>query len=274
MEGGRLITMKPGCVVMKPTRKKVLGFRYAPNESTFHIVARIKDVPGALNSVLEILRERVDIIGSISYGLGDESAIWSGFVRALSKGETESELKKNIGKSPAVIESLVVSSNHGLLTDSFHSGIEYGPGRSGVIMPFAGVSRMFDRLVNVFGSGGQTILFEEGSALGTSSGQYINSLLGPKRLDWKVAALVAMYRTIGWGTTSLEIIKPRSSYVVRFSDCFECVDGTKPREECGFLRGHLVGTLTRLSGVDFKGEETKCRLRGDPLCEFRLTRSQ
>jgi predicted hydrocarbon binding protein len=237
-------------------------------------VVRIKDIPGALNSVLEILRDRVDIIGSISYGLGDGSAVWSGFVRALSKADTEPKLKNIVKKSPMVIESIITGSDRGLLADSYHSGIEYGPSRAGVIMPFVGIARIFNHLTNIFGTGGETILFQEGSALGKASGQYINDLLGPGRLDWKVGALAAMYRTIGWGITTLKVDRPRFAYSVLVRDCFECVEGSESRKACWFLRGHLVSTLSTLSGAEFDGTETKCRLRGDPYCEFCLTRKK
>jgi predicted hydrocarbon binding protein len=256
---------------LKPGRKKVMGFYYS-ERPTFHIIARIKDSPGALRSVLDVLSDHVDLIGSLSYGLDDGTAMWSGFAYPLSKNETPTRLAKLVKKSSMVLESRVTGSDQGLLADTFHAGLEYGPGRAGVILPFAGISRMFDRLVVDFGSGGKTILYQEGKGIGAASAQYLNSLLGPQRLDWKVGALVALYRTIGWGVTSLEVDRSKAAYTVKVQDCFECTDGERVRKECGFLRGHLTSTVSSLSGSEFEGTETKCRLRGDSYCEFHLVK--
>jgi predicted hydrocarbon binding protein len=253
---------------LKPTRKKILGYHYSGKGRTFHIVARLSDVPGALSSVLELLRDRADLIGSISYGTEGGEAIWSAFVRPLVSTESEAGLKALVEKSPSAKEVIVRSSDRGLLADSFHSGIEYGNGRFGVILPLKGVSRMFNRLVDDFESGGETILMEEGTALGAASGQYLDDLLGAEELDWKVGALAGLYRSIGWGETSMRVEDPGASYVVSFADCFECVEGGKKRRQCGFLQGHLASTIGTMARKRFTAEETKCRLRGDQVCEF------
>jgi len=257
---------------LKPTSKRVPGFFYSANEKTFHIVVRIKDSPGALSYLLEILRPEANIISSLSYSLVDGGAIWSGFVNTLSKTTTERDLRKIIQSSPLVEECEVNGSEAGLLVDSFHSGIEYGPDRLGIIIPLAGISRMFNRLVTVFGSGGETILFEEGSALGQSTGQYINSLLGKGSFDRRIKALVAIYRSIGWGIPTLETEKPDRSYTIKFVDCFECLSHESVRSECGFLRGHIYSTFLALSDKGFSCKEIECRLRGDEVCTFRLER--
>ena len=258
---------------MQPTKKRVFGYYYSPGAKTFHIVVRIKDVPGALNEVLELLRNHVDIIGSISYGLEDGTAIWSGFVRALSERETAPRLTKLVRSSPVVREAQATGSNRGLLVDSYHLGIEFGPDRVGMMMPFAGISQMFNRIASLLGSGGATVLFAEGSGFGASSGRYLNSLLGPGQLDWKVEALVGVYRTIGWGNASVHVEKTNSRYRVKFLDCFECSDAAGVRNECSFLRGHLTEALGTLSGSEFKVREKKCRLKGDSYCEFGMTKA-
>lgn len=259
---------------MKENRQQSLGFYFFPRMKGFHIVVRLKDVPGALGSVLLLLRDHVDIVGSASHGLGDGSAIWSGFGKSLLKAETEGKLKNRVERLSVVLECEVKGSDHGLLVDSFHSGIEVAPGRPGIVLPTEGLARTFDHLTEAFGSWAEIILFEEGFALGRSTGQYLNTRLGNSRLDWRIKALLGMYRVQGWGSASLKVEKPRARYRVRFHDGFECAGGGKVRKECGFLRGHLTSIVSTLSGSEFKGEETKCRLRGDPFCEFLLSRRE
>jgi hypothetical protein len=74
---------------MEPTLKRSLGFYFSPKVKAFHIVVKLNDVPGALSGVLESLRDRVDLVASVSYSLDGGGAIWSGFGKSLSRAETE-----------------------------------------------------------------------------------------------------------------------------------------------------------------------------------------
>ena len=257
---------------MENTKKKIPGFLFSRNSKMFHVVVRLKDKPGALSGVLQSLRASVDIICSVSYVTEDGGAIWSAFVKPLSRAETESKLEKLAMGSAFVEDCQVKGSDHGLMVDTLHSGVEYGPGRPGLIMPLSGVSRMNRALVEEFGSGGETVLYEEGRALGRASGDYLNSLLGRANPMWKVEAHAGLYRSLGWGIPSLQTERPGFTYVFRFNDCFECFEPDKVRKGCVFLRGHVAGTLSSLFGSEFQGEERKCRLRGGSVCEFRMTR--
>lgn len=259
---------------MKPTRKQSLGLYFSPTEKTFHVVVKLKNVPGALSSVLAPLRNHVDLVNSISYSLNDGSAIWSGFGKSLSKTETEEKLKKLVERSPKVLECEVKGSDNGLLIDSFHSGIEVAPNRPAVVFPLVGLSRIYDHLARILGTGGETIMFEEGSALGKSSGQYLNAMLGHGNLDWKLKALLGTYAIIGWGTGSLEVEEPSARFRVSVRDCMECAGKGKDRRGCNLLRGCLTTAVSTLAGKEFKCEEPKCRFRGDSFCEFLLFRNE
>ncbi len=259
---------------MKPTKKEALGLYFSPRVKSFHIVVRLKDVPGSLSSVLGLLRDHVNLVNSISYSLEDDGAIWSGFGKSLSKSETEGKLKKLLERLPMVLECEVKGSDHGLLIDSFHSGLEVAPDRPAVVLPIVGISRIYDHMARILGSGGETLLFEEGSALGKSSGQYLNTKLGHDRVDWKVKALLGTYPVIGWGSASLKVEEPSARYRVGIRDCMECAGMGKDRKACNLVRGCLIGAVSTLSGSRFKCEETKCRFRGDSFCEFLLSKEE
>jgi predicted hydrocarbon binding protein len=259
---------KPDGGRLAPARKLILAFHFSPNEKTFHIVVRMKDVPGAASEVLSLLSDRIDLIGSQTYSLPDGKAVWNGFARALSRQESGRTLKRLLASSPIVEACEVRESDRGLLVDSYHSGLESGPGRRAVMMPLAGFTHMFDRLVRDFGTGGETILFEEGSALGKSSGEYLNSHLPSGSLDWKTKALVTMFRAVGYGDPHLKVLSPGKKYSLLFRDCFECSGAVGSRKECGFFRGQLSGTISTLANEEFDSEEVECRLRGATHCQF------
>jgi predicted hydrocarbon binding protein len=251
-----------------------MGFYFYPGMKGFHIVARLKDDPGALYSLLGFLHDRVDFANSTSYSLRDGGAIWSGFGKSLSKSETAVRLKKRIERSPFVLECEVHESDKGLLIDSFHSGLDIAPDRPGIIFPLVGISRIYDRLAQAFGSGGETILFEEGSALGRSDGKYLNARFGKGSLDWRIKAVLGMYRANGWGSVTLEVEKPSTRFKFRIGDCVECAGKVEQRKGCNFVKGHLNGMVSTLADKEFQNEETKCRLRGDSFCEFLLSRKE
>jgi len=257
---------------MKPVRKESLGLYFSPKVKSFHIIAKIKDVPGALSSVLDLLGGHVNLVNSVSYSLQGGGAIWSGFGESLSKAETKEKLKRAIERLPLVIECDVKESDHGLLIDTFHSGLEVVPKRPAVVFPLVGISQIYDHLAVILGSGCDTILYEEGSALGKSSGRYLNNMLGEGRTDWKVKALLGTYGTIGWGAADIKVEKPQARYRIALQDCMECAGLGKDRTGCHLLRGTLSSAVSTLSGDEFKCEETRCRLRGDPHCEYLLSK--
>lgn len=253
---------------MKATKRRFFAYCFAPDANLFHVVARMKDVPGALNSVLTLLSSRVNILGSVSYGTLEGMAIWSAFVEALSKNETGPKLVKLLSQSKFVEESVVMRNEEGLLVDSFHSGIEVELGEDFILLPARGVSHTYDELTEVFGSGGDTILFNEGFSLGKINSSYFARLLGLDLARQRISQLIALYGTMGWGNVEFAIGGSGSTFNIRVANCFECSAQRKVRQTCSFVRGHLTGVLNTIFEHEMRGKESKCRFRGDPICEF------
>ena len=256
------------------SKRPYSGFYFSPDVKAFHMVVKMKDVPGALSIVLSMLPDVVDLVDSVSYTLEDGTAIWSGFGKALSPKETEASLKKLLEREPLVLDCQVKQSEKGVVVDSFHAGLEVAPDRPAMVLPTAGFSRICDHLARILGTGGETILFEEGSALGKLTGRFLNEKLAQGKLDARLMAALGMYRASGWGSLDIEVERPGARFRVTASDCPECVQAGRDRDECGFLRGHLVSLVSMLANEEFRSEETKCRLRGDSTCEFILTRQE
>lgn len=257
---------------LKPTRKRFHALQYCPRVRGFHIVVQLKDMPGALNSVLDLLRQQVDLTNTISYNTSEGRAISSIFAKAISRSVTENSLKSVIAKSPFVEDYEVVGSKGGLVADTFHEGIELGPGESLVAISVGGLSHMFRSLINLFGTGGEVILFEEGLAVGRENGDYLKKFLGASFVRNRLEDLAALYAALGWGRATVVVEKRGKMISAKVEDCFEC-SGVKERSQnCQFFRGHLVGIVSSFLGGNFRGEERKCRLKGDPHCEFYIER--
>jgi predicted hydrocarbon binding protein len=251
-------------------KRRFFAYHFSPKERAYQITVRIRDIPGALSSVLDSLRDHVNLVASVSYSLGDGKAIWSGFALALSKNESEADLKKLVAGSNIVEESDVSASEDGLLVDSFHSGLEVEPEEDFVLFPAKGLSHTYDHLGEILGSGGDTILYEEGYAVGRVNSRYFISLMGLDLARQKLTQLAVLYASLGWGRAEIKMRSSGAAFDVKFSDCFECSAKRTVRQSCSFMRGHLAGFLSTIFESDLESTETHCRFRGDPLCEFSL----
>jgi hypothetical protein len=70
---------------LKAGRTEFHGFLHSPKARGFHVILELKDVPGSLNSVLELLRKYVDLTNTVSYSTPGGKAISSIFARAISR---------------------------------------------------------------------------------------------------------------------------------------------------------------------------------------------
>jgi len=254
-----------------PLKSRMFLYSYHPDEKTFHIVVMLKNRPGALSSVLGLLSDRVNLMSSTTYDVDPDNAVWSAFAKALAADEERASLEGLLGKSAFVLEATVTDSDEGLLVDGFHSGFEDNRGLARTIMTRSGLSSTFDRLVSVFGTGGSTVLYEEGRGLGISNAQGVIRLMGPSLARAKTRRMYKVWGPMGWGNAQFSE-GPDGVYALKVEDCFECSSRGKVRTQCDWMRGHITGYLSTIFGSQLECKETACRFRGDTLCEFALSK--
>ncbi len=255
---------------MKRVKRREFPYVYSKGKKLFHFVATLKDVPGALGGVLDLIRERINLLGSVSYTLGDGNAIWSAFGEAISTSEAAGGLKELLTSSRFVIECQVNESQDGLLVDSFHTGIVTESGESYLMLPREGVSHMFDKVVSQFGSGGELLLHEQGLSLGKENARVFVRLLGKEMAKKSVAQLRPILSTLGWGVPVRVSEEPKGTFTLRLEDCFECSSAHEVSRGCSFMRGYFEGSASGVFGVEVACKEGKCRFRGDSECEFAI----
>ena len=244
-------------------------YYYSEHKKLFHVVTRIKDVPGALAGVLTLLTTEVNLLGSTSYSVEGDSAMFSCFAEALRKSETPEEIQGLLAVSPWVLESRVSESKNGFLVDSFHTGVQVGTGEPYIMFPTAGMADVFEKLVREFGSGGETILYELGRNFGYDRFEIYRSLLGPDpraRLD----EAAHIFEAMGYGASAINQNTDGSIRIV-VDDCFECATPSEIGRSCAFRRGLAAGTFGALLGREIQCREMKCRSKGDKFCEFLVT---
>jgi predicted hydrocarbon binding protein len=254
---------------MTRRRRVVFPFYYSADKKLFHAVVRIRDVPGALAGVLTLLTTEVNLLGSTSYSIEEDSAMFSCFAEALRKSETPEDIQGLLAMSPWVLESKVSESKDGLLVDSFHTGVQVGNGEPYIMFPIAGMADIFEKLVKTFGSGGETILYELGRNFGYDRFDLYRPLLGPEPRT-RVDEAAHIFEALGYGASTIAL-NPDGSVRMVVDDCFECTPPSETGRSCAFRRGLAAGSFAALLERETQCQETKCRSKGASFCEFVIT---
>ena len=252
-------------------RKREFPYVFSTSKRMFQIVVKMMDVPGALESVLHALDKRINLIESGSYSIQGGEAIWCAFGEVHSPDETPKSLETSVASSPLTLACQVTESSDGLLVDSFHKGMEMENGERLMLFTWAGISGMFDRMAELFGTGAEVMLFYEGVSIGEVNTTNMIQRIGRDVAMRNMPAVIRMLSATGLGDASLTGLDPSGVLTVRIDDCFECSSRQKARHECSFIRGLLSGSSKALLGIEVHYTETKCRLKGDGCCEFSMS---
>jgi predicted hydrocarbon binding protein len=233
------------------------------------VVAWLSDEPGTLASLLSALKSQVNLVSTSSYSLGENSAIFSGFGQVLSESVTAQALQGMTAELPNVSGCQVWESREGLLVDRFHTGFQAGVGEPYLILPARALSDTFEGIVRTFGSGGLTILYEQGRDYGKSRSTVYKMMMREhpeRRLD----DLTAIVGALGYGKSTATLEPSGKAMTLTSIECFECSTATRTGRTCMFQLGMAVGLFGALFNKDLVGEETLCRQKGNEHCEFVL----
>jgi len=255
---------------LKRTRRVEFPFHFSPGKKLVHVVAKISDEPGTLARLTTALGNKVNLVGVSSYMLGDGTAIFSGIAEVIDQLDGDKEIQEITAATKGVIDCRVWQSKNGLLVDQFHTGIESGMGEPFIMFSTAGLSETFSNVVKVFGSGGETLLYLQGRDFAMARFGVYKELLGPNPWD-RLNEAAHIYEVLGYGAVTITRENGGKSIGMSVRNCFECSGARTKSRSCSFMRGIAVGSFTAVLGVEYKGEETKCRLRGARVCEFVLT---
>ncbi|HXY56068.1 MAG TPA: V4R domain-containing protein [Nitrososphaerales archaeon] len=253
--------------VLNGGKKRIFPVHYDPGKKLFHTVVVLSDTPGSFSSILELLSTKVNLIGTGTYTRSDGTALFSGFSEALSPKVSREDLKKLIMSSKAAISAEVYEGKDGLLVDTFHTGLLVGKDEY-ILMRREGLVHVFDRVTKLLGSGGDSLLFEEGATMGAKNAEIMIKNIGIDRVKNQTEALNRFLAAQGWGEVVGKKGPGKDSVVVVIKDCFECSADRGTRKACNFMRGYLAGSAQATYGMEFDSKETRCMLKGAEACEF------
>jgi predicted hydrocarbon binding protein len=250
------------------TRRKVeFPFYFSAEGKSVHIAAELVDKPSVLAQVLSRLRSKVDFVGIATYSVGNNRTIFSGIGILKSASDSAQSIERLMSLPGLVRRSEVTGSKNGLLIDRFHTGLEVGTGEPCLILPTAVLASTFEAVVREFGSGGETILFNQGKAYAQARWAGLGRAFGPDprtRLD----DVAAMTGAVGWAIVEIKHTPGSNILECVNHECFECSGLTKGGHGCPFLRGMAVGLVESVYRTKVTSQETRCRKNGYDSCDF------
>lgn len=123
-------------------------------------------------------------------------------------------------------------------------------------------------LVRSFSSGGETILFEEGKAFGSSVVAGAMNRF-PDRAD-RARFLSDLASASGWGAFDYKIKGDKSVVIESENYALADTESKSTKPSCFFLKGVYQGLYDVILGPGAVVEETKCRSKGDRACRFEI----
>jgi predicted hydrocarbon binding protein len=254
-------------------KKVVFPYHYAPGKQLFQVIARIPDKPGSLATLLNQLSAKLNLIGINTYALPDDTAMVVGFASSISGKENADKMKEEIMKSKAVMHAEVREGSNGLLVDTFHTG-SLVEGQNHLLLRRDSLSRVFEEIVKIFGSGGDALLYKEGQEMGREDTKGFMRIFGTERIAENSTYLTSILTAEGFGVFEIGPGKGDALYNMKVSECFECAENRGFRRGCNFLRGYLQAAGASALGLELEVKETKCMLRGDEHCEFVISQAK
>ena len=253
--------------------KETIGYHYNPGKKVFLVSIDMKNDPSALASITSILSNSgiTALSGFTSMNAETHAGVW-GFFAESEKDVRASRVKQLIDSSPYVIGSSVIEGAEGLVVDMIHFPLKLNSGETMILAREEVLSDMFKRLGEIFGTGGETIVFEEGEATGESDARRLIEVFGRDLAQQSIPELSNLYLTLGWGRPELVRFNAIPfSATIRLYDSFECSGQKSTKPHSYFVRGHMTGLINTIFQKRVNCIETKCSALGGAFCEFSIT---
>lgn len=253
--------------------KETIGYQYSPGKKVFLVSIEFKNAPGTLPGITSTLSEAgVKMLsGFTAMREGGDEASW-GFFAETELDLHARQLKELLDQTSGVTKAYVIEGTGGLVVDTVHFPLKLNSGETMILMRKEVFSDMFKRLGEMFGSGGEAIVFEEGEATGENDGRRLIEIFGAEGAMSSTPELSMLYLSLGWGRPELVRFNPMPfGATIRLYDSFECTGQKSSKPNSQFIRGHMTGLINVLFGKHVHTLETKCRALGDECCEFVLS---
>ena len=256
----------------KMLSKELLVGRIETGKRLAQVLVTMKDEVGAVASVnAQISSLNVDIRQSMSYSLTQDSlAIYNAFVVFNDPRVSLVQLVDRLKESAFVVKVEAGEGRDGVIVDGISFPVNW-QGRRTIIFSQIATARMFEAIRFILGSGGEVVLYQQGSSYGKELADSFMSRLGADYLKRNFDYTLGLLSATGWGVPELVGAKDGFPNVtIALRSCLECDGLRAPRPACSFVRGFLAGVFSVIAGHIVHCEESRCTATGNHQCEFEL----
>jgi len=252
--------------------KDILCGVYSPNKKLMEFMIKLKNVPGALAKVSDILANYgINILSGFHVAYpNNKEAYWSFFIDFTSAKAKLETIIEEIKKLEVVLSIKFAKAKfNGLIIDELHFPLTVLGERS-ITLRIESIAKIFKRIHEIFGSGAATILYEMGIKAGEAKVKSIHEKYGIKGLK-ALKIILAERIAKGWGIPELiEFDEQKPSIKIKVYDLFECLyfKGKLKESNSYFFKGYLVGALSTLLNKKLLIEEIECLAKGNDHCLF------
>jgi predicted hydrocarbon binding protein len=158
----------------------------------------------------------------------------------------------------------------GVIVDGISFPVNW-QGRRTIILSQTATARMFEAIRFTLGSGGDVVLYQQGSSYGKELAESFMNRLGGDYLKRNFDYTLGLLSATGWGVP--ELVGSRDGFpniTITLQSCLECDGVRATRPACSFVRGFLAGVSSAIVGHTVHCEESRCIGMGNPICEFEL----
>jgi uncharacterized protein len=252
--------------------KDVMVFRYDPKKRYFLVSLSLKNEPGALGNVANLLGVRgLNILEGFFGGISSGEGNLSFFLETTNQRMDAAWLKDFLENSVDVSEVEVRSGVEGFLADSANFPVTWNNGDRAVLMRVEGLRVMLDSIMAAEPETGEKVIYTQGFNYGRAAWDNLFQIHRPQTKEG-VAEMLNIYFATGWGRPELVEFNPgQMKAKVRMGAAFECDGRSTGRPEGHFLSGHLAGFLSAYFGTELGAVERHCVSKGDSHCEFEIS---
>jgi predicted hydrocarbon binding protein len=254
-----------------PSKELLVG-RIEAGRRLAQVLVTMKDEVGAVASVNSLVASlNVDIRQSMSYSLAEDSrAIYNAFVVLNDPKVSLVQLVDRLKESTFVVKVEAREGRDGVIVDGISFPVNW-QGRRTIILSQTATARMFEAIRFTLGSGGDVVLYQQGSSYGRELAESFMARLGGDYLRRNFDYTLALLSATGWGVP--ELVGSKDSFpniTITLQSCLECDGVRATRPACSFVRGFLAGVSSTIVGHTVHCEESHCIGMGEPHCEFAL----
>jgi len=250
----------------KPILMDLLG-RKKKDKEYLELVVFLDNKPKVLRDISDVLVGLdVEILEGF-HDVQDDHGVWATFLEIDKSMDFEGKIKK-AREIPGVKDI----NYHKMGESDYFEKFFFPLGTEDIrflVMSQSAFLRITKSIINVLGSGGEALLYEEGIELGSDICETMRDVCEGMSPEEKLELISNLLKATGWCITDFNGLNVEGEGYIEIHENVETKEGYPNR--CHFTRGVLTQLLREATGDDeLELRETWCIAAGKPCCRFNI----